>query len=78
MARRKRQQISEGVTVTERGAVWLKFGDKPGDEIRADLRDAEFRFKRHQLAWVQKATTENVILAEGLWERFNKEGGTDD
>jgi hypothetical protein len=65
------------VTVTDRGAVWVKFGEKPSDDIRADLRDAEFRFKRHQLAWVQKATEGNVALAETLWERFQREGGAE-
>lgn len=77
MARRQRQQVSEGVSVTDRGAVWIKFGEKPGDEILDELRMAEFRFKRGQLAWVQKATEGNVALAETLWQRFEQEGGVD-
>lgn len=77
MARRQRQQVSEGVSVTDRGAVWIKFTEKPGDEILDELRKAEFRFKRGQLAWVQKATTENVTLAEGLWEQFEQDGGAE-
>ncbi len=77
MARRKRQQIGQGVTVTDRGAVWIKFDEKPDDDLRAELRDAEFRFKRHQLAWVQKATEDNVALAETIWKAYEIRGGAE-
>jgi hypothetical protein len=74
-AKRRRIPIDIGVTVSDRGAVWIKFPTKPPDEILAELRACEFRFHRSHLAWAQKATEENVELASGLWGLYLTEDG---
>ena len=70
MARRQRAKVEPGVTISDRGAVWVKFPEKPEPELLGELKACGFRFKRHQIAWVNKATEANVQVAETVWEQF--------
>ena len=72
-----RKKVAEGVTITERGGVCVKFPEQPADAIRAELKAAGFRFRRKSMGWWQKATEENVEIARNLWAAFQDGGGAE-
>lgn len=63
-----------GVSLTDGGAVRLRFPEKPADEIRAQLREEGFHWIGSRLAWVHKATDERIDMCHRLF----KEAGFDE
>lgn len=70
---RERQPTPIGISHTARGAVLIKFPDKPSDGIRKELRRAGFHFNRAKYAWRHKSTEANERLAAEAWEAFQVE-----
>ena len=75
VARRRRKyrpgpEVEEGITMTERGAVRVKFPERPDVDLLDELKDAGFRFNRKSVSWVQKATEENVEIANAVWTAY--------
>jgi hypothetical protein len=61
-----------GISETERGAVVLRFPEKPTEEFLDELKDAGFRFNRRMIAWVHKGTDDNINIAHQLWEAYQE------
>jgi hypothetical protein len=63
-----------GISETERGAVVVRFPEKPAEDFLDELKDAGFRFNRRMIAWVHKGTDENKQLATDLWLAYLNTG----
>lgn len=59
-----------GISETERGAVVVKFPERPPAELLEPLKDAGFRFNRKMIAWVHKGTEDNIALARQACEAY--------
>lgn len=50
----------------ELNGVEISFGEKPGEEIRAALKQAGFRWHKAKKVWYAKQTADRIALAERL------------
>jgi len=74
---RRRPPTPEGISHTARGAVLVKFPEKPSEGIRKQLRDAGFHFNRGKFAWINKSTEKTEAVATEVWEAWIAEAAED-